>query len=66
MAKDTGIKAELIKGKLVITIDATTKNLKPSASGKTLRVASSEGNVVTDLEIDGKPVVIGLNAYIKA
>jgi hypothetical protein len=37
----------------------------PSASGKTLVVASTRGNAVTDVLVDGKPVTIGLNAYIK-
>lgn len=35
-----------------------------SASGKTLVIASSHGNKQTDLEIEGKPVVVGVNAYI--
>lgn len=38
---------------------------KRSASGKTLVVASSRGNVVTTAMVQGKPVVIGLNAYIQ-
>lgn len=37
-----------------------------SASGKTLVVASTRGNAVTNVEVEGKPVTIGLNAYIKA
>jgi hypothetical protein len=37
----------------------------PSASGKTLVVASTRGNAVTSAMVDGKPVTIGLNAYIK-
>ena len=37
----------------------------PSASGKTLVVASSRGNKRTDLIVDGQPVTIGVNAYIK-
>ncbi len=37
----------------------------PSSSGKTLIVASSSGNVTTKALINGKPVIIGLNAYIK-
>jgi hypothetical protein len=37
----------------------------PSASGKTLVVASTRGNATTKTEIDGKPIIIGLNAYIK-
>jgi hypothetical protein len=38
---------------------------RPSASGKTTVVASTNGNLPTTLVVDGKPVVIGLNAYIK-
>lgn len=53
-----------IKGKkLCIEIDLETPT--PSASGKTLMVASSRGNAVTTAMEDGKPVTIGLNAYIK-
>lgn len=37
----------------------------PSASGKTLIVASSQGNKTTEVTIQGKPLIIGLNAYIK-
>lgn len=65
MAKGN-IKAEIVKGNLVITIPAIVKDNPVSASGKTLRVASSEGNVETELKVNGKPVIIGLNAYIKA
>jgi hypothetical protein len=35
-----------------------------SATGKTLVVASSHGNKQTELEIEGKPVIVGVNAYI--
>lgn len=35
-----------------------------SSTGKTLVVASSRGNKQTELEIDGKPVIVGVNAYI--
>jgi hypothetical protein len=48
--------------KLCIEIDL--ENPTPSTSGKTLVVASTRGNAVTNVEIDGKPVTIGLNAYI--
>jgi hypothetical protein len=37
---------------------------RPSASGKTLVVASSAGNVSTTAEVNGKRVTIGVNAYI--
>lgn len=50
-------------GKLTIVIDLREPTL--SASGKTLVVATTHGNVVTECVVDGKPVVIGLNAYIK-
>ena len=53
-----------IKGKqIVITADLQTP--APSASGKTLVVASSHGNQATTAVIDGKPVVVGFNCYIK-
>jgi len=54
---------EIKDGNLVITIPMTEPT--PSASGKTLSVASSKGNKVTGAMVDGKPVTIGLNAYIK-
>jgi len=53
-----------IKGKeLIITVEMQTPT--PSASGKTLVIASSHGNQTTNAIIDGKPVIVGLNAYIK-
>lgn len=58
-----------------VTIDKTAKTLTvvlpladtptPSASGKTLVVASSHGNQPTTAEVDGRPVMVGCNAYIK-
>lgn len=59
-----GLKAEIDGDKLIITIDM--QKPEKSASGKTLVVASTHGNVQTDVEVKGKPVTIGLNAYIKA
>lgn len=56
------MKTEIKDNQLIITIDLQTPTL--SASGKTLVVASTRGNVTTDLTIQGKPVTIGLNAYI--
>ncbi len=55
----------IVKDKnLVITIPM---NAKPtvSATGKTLQVASSHGNQPTSVQVDGQPVVVGVNAYIK-
>lgn len=50
--------------KLNITIDINTP-ARPSKSGKSLVVASSNGNVTTTAQYDGKPIIIGLNAYVK-
>lgn len=36
----------------------------PSATGKTLVVASSHGNKQTEATVNGQPVVVGVNAYI--
>ena len=38
---------------------------KLSATGKTLVVATSHGNVATSVEVDGMPVHVGVNAYIR-
>jgi len=47
---------------MTITISLQTPEL--SKSGKTLVVASTHGNKVVDAMVSGKPVTIGLNAYI--
>jgi hypothetical protein len=56
------MKVEIKGDKLCIEIDLQKPT--PSASGKTLVVASTRGNVSTEAIIDGKSVTIGLNAYI--
>jgi hypothetical protein len=35
-----------------------------SKSGKTMLVATSGGSVVTQATVNGKPITVGLNAYI--
>lgn len=51
----------------ILTIEIELQEPTPSASGKTLVIASTHGNTtLSDLKVEGKPVVIGLNAYIKA
>lgn len=48
-------------GKLVITVDLT-KELGPSASGKSVMIATTEGN----MDVPGAPdTKIGLNVYRK-
>lgn len=49
-------------GFLIVKIPTQTP--EPSASGKTLVVASTRGNMKTTATVNGKPVTIGLNAYI--
>lgn len=58
------MKATIEGGQLVIRIDMNDKPT-PSATGKTLVVASSHGNQVTEAQVNGKPVTIGVNAYIR-
>jgi hypothetical protein len=38
---------------------------RPSSTGKTLVVASTGGSVTSSAVVNGKPVTIGVNAYIK-
>ena len=49
----------------VLHIEIPLHAPRPSATGKTLTVASSSGNKPTDATINDKPVIVGVNAYIK-
>ena len=55
--------AEIKGNNLVITMPLQAPT--PSATGKTLVVATTRGNQKTDAQVNGKPVIIGVNAYIK-
>jgi hypothetical protein len=46
-----------------ITMDLETP--RPSSSGKTLIVATTGGGTSSDAIVNGKPVTINVNAYIK-
>ena len=48
--------------KLIVTLPISPR---PSASGKSIVIASTAGNHESDVKYDGKPVIIGLNAYVK-
>ena len=40
-------------------------SLRPSKSGKTTVIATSSGNqTFSDITFDGKPVTVGVNAYV--
>jgi hypothetical protein len=54
-----------IEGNNLVIAIPMEKPLKPSSSGKTLVVASTHGNIVTNVQVEGKPVIVGVNAYIK-
>jgi hypothetical protein len=58
------MKVSIEKGELVIRIPMN-KTPEPSSTGKTLSVASSHGNRETEVKVNGKPVIVGINAYIK-
>jgi hypothetical protein len=58
------MEATLENGYLVIKIKTSSPSL--SKSGKSLVIASTKGNVQTTVNVNGKPVIIGLNAYIEA
>ena len=49
----------------VLYIEIPLHAPRPSATGKTLTVASSNGNQSTSAQINGLPVVVGVTAYIK-
>lgn len=57
------MKVTIEKNELVIRVPLQEPT--PSSTGKTLVVASSHGNQKTDALVNGKPVIVGLNAYIK-
>lgn len=57
-----GFTVTVEKDELVIRAKIGTPT--PSASGKTLVVASSRGNKATSALVNGKPITIGFNAYI--
>ena len=50
----------------MLVIRLAIKTPTPSASGKTLVVASTRGNQKTGVQIDGKDLYLGVNAYVYA
>ena len=48
-----------------ITLVLDLQEPTPSASGKTLVVATTHGNVPSDVRMNGNPVIVGVNAYIR-
>ena len=54
-----------IEGKELIIRIEMEEQPTPSASGKTMVVCSTHGNMTTNVLIQGKPLVLGVNAYFK-
>lgn len=57
------MKVSIENGELVIRLPLNRPPV-PSASGKTLVVASTHGNQKTDAVLNGQPIIVGVNAYI--
>jgi len=49
----------------VLHIEIPLHDPRPSATGKTLTVAGSNGNQPTEARVNGLPVIVGVTAYIK-
>jgi hypothetical protein len=50
-------------GTLTIVLKCGTP--RPSATGKTLVIATSGGNQPTTANYDGQPIIVGVNAYVR-
>jgi len=48
---------------LIITVDLQEPT--PSASGKTLVVATTHGNQASGINVQGKALIVGVNAYLR-
>ena len=57
------MKATLSNNELTITLPITRTISK---SGKSVVIASTNGNQPTTLQFEGKTVIVGVNAYVKA
>jgi hypothetical protein len=59
------IKVQVNKQAKTMTITLPLQTPRESKSGKTMVIASTQGNVRTDAKWDGNPITIGVNAYFK-
>jgi len=58
------MKVSLSEDNSTLTIEMAVSP-RPSKSGKTMLLASSGGNqTFTDVVFDGKPLTVGVNAYV--
>lgn len=59
----TDIEAKIENGFLIVKI--ALQEPTRSSSGKTVVIASTHGNIRTEVKYEGKLITIGLNAYYK-
>lgn len=64
-AASIGVTAKATKDGLVITLPFNSPP-KASKTGKTLIVAGTSGAVEADVKVNGKNVILNVNAYIYA
>ena len=57
--------AKIDEASKTLTLVLDLQEPTPSATGKTLVVATTHGNQPTDVIIGGQPVIVGVNAYIR-
>ena len=55
------MKVELKDNEIVITLPRVRV---ASKSGKSILIATTSGNIPTSAQIDGKPLIVSVNAYI--
>jgi hypothetical protein len=63
MSKDMTVVVD--KKKKTLTITLPLQEPTPSASGKTMVIATTRGNQQVNADYDGNPITIGVNAYFK-
>ena len=56
--------ATIDERKRELTLVLELQEPTPSATGKTLVVATTRGNTPTSAMLNGKPVIVGVNAYL--
>ncbi len=63
------MKVEIVtegKKKMLVITAPIADRPSASKSGKNLLLASTGGNLNTGVKMDGKDIILGLNAYVKA
>lgn len=59
------MQARIDGSNLIITVPVNPTPTPSKSSGKTLIVATTSGNRPTDVLVQGKPLTVSVNAYIK-